>query len=130
MQTRCIITASPAFSDYSLLRSTANQIFEDKDTSDLVVISGCPHGKEEIGEVFASRNNLACIRFPFELKTYGRSAACVRNKKMAEFASLENGMLIAFWDGNDKGTRHMIHSAEKYGLEIHVVKVGRTVAQG
>lgn len=30
-------------------------------------------------------------------------------------------MLIAFWDGVSRGTKHMIDLANKYGLEVHVV---------
>ena len=43
---------------------------------------------------------------------------------MAQIASEEDcyGVLIAFWDGESKGTKHMINLAEKYGLEVHVIK--------
>lgn len=30
-------------------------------------------------------------------------------------------MLIAFWDGVSRGTKHMIDLANKYGLEVHVM---------
>ena len=31
-----------------------------------------------------------------------------------------NGVLLAFWDGQSKGTKLMIELARKYNLEIHI----------
>jgi hypothetical protein len=36
---------------------------------------------------------------------------------MAKYADV----LIAFWDGESKGTKHMIDLAIKYKLEIHII---------
>ena len=30
-------------------------------------------------------------------------------------------LLIAFWDGKSKGTKHMIEQAAKYGLKVYAV---------
>ena len=40
---RCIIAGCRDFSDYALLRDTANKIFQNRDTSNLVIVSGCRH---------------------------------------------------------------------------------------
>ena len=42
---------------------------------------------------------------------------------MAKFASEEGniGILIAFWDGKSRGTKHMIDLAKRYGLDVYVV---------
>lgn len=42
---------------------------------------------------------------------------------MAKFASEEGnkGVLIAFWDGESRGTKNMIDLAKRYGLKVHVV---------
>jgi hypothetical protein len=32
------------------------------------------------------------------------------------------GAVIAFWDGQIKGTKHMIDTANKMGLETHIIK--------
>ena len=41
---------------------------------------------------------------------------------MAKFAIENNsmGVLIAFWDGKSKGTKHMIEQAAKYDLKVYV----------
>lgn len=48
---------------------------------------------------------------------------CKRNAEMAKFAVEDGnyGVLIAFWDGQSRGTKHMINLAMRYGLEVHVV---------
>ena len=33
----------------------------------------------------------------------------------------ELGVLIAFWDGKSRGTKHMIDLANKHGLRVFVV---------
>lgn len=120
---RCIIAGCRDFSDYSLLRDTANRIFRDRDIRNLTIISGHCSGADRLGELFASRNKLSCVKFPADWKTYGKAAGPIRNRQMAEYASQQNGMLLAFWDGKSRGTRNMIQLAEEFGLEIHVVQI-------
>lgn len=50
-----------------------------------------------------------------------KSAGYIRNKAMAEYAAQETGILFAFWDGQSKGTKHMIDLAYQYGLDVHVI---------
>ena len=120
---RCIIAGCRDFSDYVLLRDTANKIFRNRDTSNLIIISGCCSGADHLGELFAVKNNLACVKFQADWNTYGKAAGPIRNKQMAEFASQQTGMLIAFWDGKSRGTGSMIRLAKEYGLEIHIVAI-------
>ena len=42
---------------------------------------------------------------------------------MAKYASETYGILIAFWDGKSRGTKNMIDTAKKHGLEIHIVQI-------
>ena len=63
------------------------------------------------------------MKFPADWKTYGKTAGPIRNKQMAEFASQQTGMLIAFWDGKSRGTGSMIRLAKEYGLEVHIVAI-------
>ena len=42
---------------------------------------------------------------------------------MAKFASESgSGTLIAFWDGESRGTKNMIDTARRYGLHVIVVE--------
>jgi glycerophosphoryl diester phosphodiesterase len=55
--------------------------------------------------------------FPAEWDKYGKSAGYRRNEQMAQYAEV----LVAFWDYNSPGTRHMINLAKQYNLEVHVI---------
>ena len=52
-----------------------------------------------------------------EYERYGRAAPIVRNKKIVDYAD----KVIAFWDGNSKGTLSVIKYAEKLEKLCEVV---------
>ena len=122
---RVIIAGSRDFSDYELLKKSAIEIITKKTMlPDLTrIISGGARGADTLGERFANEMGLEISRFIPDWDGLGKRAGYVRNAEMAKFAVEDNndGMLIAFWDGKSKGTKHMIDLANKYGLEVHVV---------
>lgn len=126
---RIIVAGSRNFKDYQLLSDTLMQYLEDMDDTDVVdnpsqvkFISGTARGADSLGEQFAYTYEYEVVRFPADWDTYGKSAGYRRNVEMAKYASEAYGVLFAFWDGNSKGTKHMIDLAKRYGLEVHVVK--------
>ena len=48
--------------------------------------------------------------------TFGKRAGYIRNQEMANNADA----LVAFWDEESKGTRHMIEIAKKQNLAVRV----------
>ena len=74
-----------------------------------------------MGERDAHENGLELSVFPAEWNIYGRRAGFLRNTQMADFASEEGseGALIAFWDGQSRGTKMMISIAQKKGIAVH-----------
>lgn len=122
---RVIIAGSRDFNDYALLKKSAIEIITKKTMfPDLTrIISGGARGADILGERFANEIGLEISRFIPDWDSLGKRAGYVRNETMAKFA-VENGndgMLIAFWDGESRGTKHMIDLANKHGLEVHVV---------
>ena len=122
---RIIIAGSRDFNDYELLKKSAIEIITKKTMlPDLTrIISGGARGADTLGERFANEMGLEISRFIPDWDGLGKRAGYVRNAEMAKFAVEDNndGMLIAFWDGQSKGTKHMIDLAKRYGLEVHVV---------
>lgn len=122
---RVIIAGSRDFSDYELLKKSAIEIITKKTMlPDLTrIISGGARGADTLGERFANEMGLEISRFIPDWDGLGKRAGYVRNAEMAKFAVEDDndGMLIAFWDGQSRGTKHMIDLANKYGLEVHVV---------
>ena len=122
---RIIIAGSRDFNDYELLKKSAIEIITKKTMlPDLTrIVSGGARGADTLGERFANEMGLEITRFIPDWDGLGKRAGYVRNVEMAKFAVEDNndGMLIAFWDGQSIGTKHMIDLANKYGLEVHVV---------
>ena len=125
---RIIVAGSRGFKNYDLLRDTLMDYLDFMDDKDVVdnqsqvkFISGTAKGADTLGEQFAYTYEYDVIRFPADWNTYGKSAGYRRNAEMAKYASEAYGVLFAFWDGQSRGTKHMIDLAKRYGLEIHVV---------
>jgi hypothetical protein len=83
------------------------------------VVSGGASGADKMGEAYAAENNIPVKVFPADWTKYGKSAGPRRNMEMALYADA----LIAFWDGQSRGTKHMIETAQKEGLTIYVHRI-------
>ena len=122
---RIIIAGSRDFNDYELLKKSAIEIITKKTMlPDLTrIVSGGARGADTLGERFANEMGLEISRFIPDWDGLGKRAGYVRNAEMAKFAVEDGnyGVLIAFWDGQSRGTKHMIDLAKRYGLEVHVV---------
>ena len=122
---RIIIAGSRDFNDYELLKKSAIEIITKKTMlPDLTrIVSGGARGADTLGERFANEMGLEITRFIPNWDGLGKRAGYVRNAEMAKFAVEDDnyGVLIAFWDGQSRGTKHMIDLAKRYGLEVHVV---------
>jgi hypothetical protein len=68
------------------------------------VISGCARGVDQMGIRWAKENKISFVGVPANWDYYGKSAGMIRNTQMANKADA----LIAIWDGESRGTKHMI----------------------
>ncbi len=123
---RIIIAGGRDFNNYELLKNSCIDIIESlgysNDPDDYEIISGGARGADSLGEVFAKEMKYDLKVFPAQWDLYGKSAGYIRNKEMAEYASLDDvfSVLIAFWDGKSRGTKNMIEIAKK---ELNMVKI-------
>lgn len=81
------------------------------------VVSGGARGVDSLGEQWARRSRIPVTEFPVtpaDWKKYGKRAGYIRNHKMGEYAEA----LIAVWDGQSRGTGHMINIAKELGLLV------------
>jgi len=124
MITYTIVAGTRTFNDYILLERTILSIYKSKGLhrADVEIISGGARGADALGEQFAKKYGLKLTVFPADWNKYDKKAGPIRNIQMAEYAQ-ENGILIAFWDGVSRGTKHMIDTARKYGLEVFIIAV-------
>ena len=56
-----------------------------------------------------------------EYERFGRAAPLKRNITIIENADL----VLAFWDGKSRGTKFVIDSCEKLGVEVRVIRLDR-----
>jgi hypothetical protein len=124
---RLIVAGGRDFTDLKLF----NKVISDKLKflkgkcyslkQNIEIVSGMATGADTLGKDFAYKWNLKLAKFPAEWDKYGKSAGYKRNEQMAVYAKEDNGVLLAFWDGKSKGTKHMIDLANKHDLIVFVV---------
>lgn len=112
---KLIIAGSRDFNDYSLLKTSIQNNFQRQEVEEIV--SGTARGADTLGEQFAAEYNIPVKRFPANWDLYGKSAGYKRNYEMAVYGDA----LIAFWDGQSRGTKSMIDIATKLGLRVIVI---------
>jgi hypothetical protein len=81
------------------------------------VLSGMAAGVDTLAIRYAAENGLPLDAYPAQWSKWGRSAGYKRNVQMAHNAD----GLIAVWDGQSRGTRHMIEVTKARGLQVFVV---------
>lgn len=82
------------------------------------VVCGKARGADTLGEEWARANDIPIAEYPANWAS-GRSAGYERNALMARNADA----VIALWDGESKGTGHMIKLAKMLRLKLFVFKV-------
>lgn len=112
---KVIVAGGRDFSNYALCKNALDKLYP---TTDFDVVSGKARGADTLGERYAKEHGRCIHEFPADWDTYGKRAGYLRNSDMADFADV----LVAFWDGSSKGTKHMIDLARRKGLVVHVVR--------
>ena len=122
---KLIVAGGRDFNDYELLKEKLDYFLCV--SKEIEIVSGGqktinpdgPHyGADYLGECYAKEKGFYLTVFPADWKTHGKAAGMIRNKQMAEYAT----HLVAFWDGESKGTKNMIDTATKMGLGVRVVR--------
>lgn len=115
---RVIIAGSRDFADYHLLCEKCDRVLSRISIGcHIVIVSGTARGADRLGERYARERGYELRRFPADWQTYGKQAGYLRNRQMSENADV----LIAFWDGQSRGTKSMIDLANHRGLGVCVI---------
>lgn len=112
-----IIAGGREFNNYALLEKSVREHFPNLGSNDHI-ICGCARGADALGKQFGIKNKIPVKEFPAQWDLYGKSAGYRRNEVMAQNAT----HLIAFWDGQSKGTLHMINIATNRKLGVVVIR--------
>ena len=117
---KVIVAGGRDFKNYKLLKCTLDN-FQQEYGNITEVISGTAIGVDKLGEQYANENNIPIKQFVPDWQGLGKKAGHVRNRQMGDYAKEHNGMLVAFWDKQSKGTKGMIDYATKVGLKSVVM---------
>ena len=116
---RVIIAGCRDFNNYVTLKERCEYYLQNKmKTHNVIIVSGHAPGTDTLGEKFANEHNLPCELHPADWKHYGKAAGPILNAEMAEVADA----LIAFWNGQSRGTKSMIELAQSKGLKVAVIR--------
>lgn len=108
---KTIIAGSRSITDYKLVYD----IIKNSNINITEIVCGGAKGIDSLGEKYALENNIP-IKYFFPDWNLGKRAGILRNEQMGDYAEA----LIAIWDGNSKGTKHMINYASKKNLVVFV----------
>ncbi len=119
---KVIVAGGREFNDYGLLCQTCDRMLSQKQrTHSIVIVSGTARGADTLGERYAQERGYSIEQYPADWEHAGKAAGFIRNAQMASVADA----LIAFWDGQSRGTAHMIELARKHELQVRVVPFNR-----
>ena len=94
------------FSNYDILVSTFANLVEEHDwkLSNLTIVSGGAKGTDSLAERLAKDIGAKMLIFEANWDKYGKSAGYRRNVDIVK----NSDIVIAFWNGMSKGTKHSI----------------------
>ncbi len=112
---KVVIAGSRDFNDYNLVEETIEKLGLEIDE----VIYGGAAGADYMGLLWARKHKVKVKTFLEEWSVYGKAAGPIRNRKMANYGDY----LLAFWDGQSRGTKNMIEEMKRLGKHGEVIYV-------
>jgi len=114
---KVIIAGSRTINNYGMMEHQLERVKELINITE--VVSGTASGVDSLGEIWAQINSIAVTRFSADWRNKGKRAGFLRNEEMAQYADAA----IIFWDGESKGTIHMLDLSLKYGLQTFLYTI-------
>lgn len=112
---KTIIAGSRGITDYNLVEC----VVCDSNFNISEVVCGCAKGVDTLGKKYAHNLSIKVTEFPADWNKQGKRAGYLRNIDMAMYSDA----LIAIWDGDSSGTKHMIEISKKSKLKIYVYNI-------
>lgn len=111
------VIGSRTFTDYELLKQTLNDMEID------ILVSGGAIGADKLAERYSDEKELNGGNIPIivikpDWQRYGKSAGFMRNTIIIENCD----KVVAFWDGESKGTKDSIQKARKMNKPVLIVE--------
>ena len=102
---RIAIVGSRGFCDYKALDEYMQRLLQNIPVgTPITVICGGARGADSLGAKWAKVHNHNVEYFIPDWEAHGKRAGYLRNEVMTKTCT----HCVAFWDGNSRGTKHMI----------------------
>lgn len=88
-------------------------------SKDDTIISGGAKGIDTLAANYAKEKKISLIEFLPDYKKNGRAATFIRNREIVD----NSNVVVAFWNGNSKGTKYTLDYARKKEKRIIVVSI-------
>jgi hypothetical protein len=111
-ETIVAVVGSRSFNDYALLERTLSERQID------MIVSGGAAGADSLAYQYAKEKGLPILVIFPKWNQFGRGAGFMRNKLIVDRCD----KVVAFWDGESKGTKSTIELAERQGKPVEVIQ--------
>jgi hypothetical protein len=129
---RLCVCGSRHFDNYDLLCRKLDKLTEKiKEKRKIVVVTGAGagivignrkrRGADALAEKWAYERRYSLLRFHADWNKHGKAAGPIRNSEMIQKGQPD--AVIAFWDGESKGTKDAIDKAEAEGITTRIVRI-------
>lgn len=112
------VIGSRGFNDYEFFKEKLEYLICNLEEVSFVS-GGCPSGGDKLIKTYCQEKGLTLTEHLADWNTLGKKAGFVRNKLIVDDCT----HLIAFWDGQSKGTLSSIKMAEKSEKPVKIVKI-------
>lgn len=118
------IVGSRSYKDYDSFCTQLKEVLVSSNVKDPVIISGGALGVDSMAKKYAKEHMLDFIEFNPYFKLDKTSAFSprhffVRNRQIV----YNSDLVIAFWDGESRGTEHSIRYAQKLERKLIIIYV-------
>jgi predicted Rossmann fold nucleotide-binding protein DprA/Smf involved in DNA uptake len=111
------VIGSRNFNDYEQLKKEINKLSFSKDINE--IISGGAKGADSLAEKYANEYRIKLTVFKPDWNI-GKHAGFLRNTQIIE----SSDAVIAFWDGQSKGTLDSLNKAKKLNKIVVIINQG------
>lgn len=119
MQYRVAIIGSRDFYNFDFLEEKVKELMP-KNHNDFIIVSGGARGTDTLAEQFAEKYGYPKEIHKAKWHLHGKCAGYLRNHEIVRNAD----MVIAFWNGISKGTKHTINIARDDSNRIvHIIRI-------
>lgn len=112
------IIGSRSFDNFTYAKRKIIDIITKNKISITKIISGGANGADKIAEMFAQKYNIPIEVIKADWET-GKQAGVIRNTEIIK----KSDCVIAFWDGESKGTLDSINKAKRAGKKLFVIDI-------